>query len=624
MKIKTIHYSLLILVLVIMAGCGYTLSEENMLDVKEPASSVRIDLSLIKATDTIKITEKQLIEYSVNTYGLKLQMVEFKLGSYLKWDIPAASGSFTIDPSTLSVGVYDLTMDVYTNSGTGSLADKTGYEGYLAKRTWKVKIISNTTGGNNGGTTTPVDSTIDNSPTVPIKNIKTEITPDGYLKFSWRKVLRKDFYAYRIYWSVGYTDVMRYMANDTTYIDSTYVGGSASFRVDYARLHDNMNVYGESRSLNESYPAISATGIGLDSVKVHWPKSNYRARYEVQNDLQSAVFKSTTDTSFTVAAPGFGTGVRFTLYVIPKYKPTLDFQYFQSSSAYYSLGLSILSNWPLFACNQTEKKMYAVNYDAINCYSLPDMSLYKTLNVQNMMNQGLFACPTNSSKVAALSSDNIYVYNDQSLTNPVIIPYPCYAQTINYLCLTDNDLVGVASSTAYNLYRVTDKMLVASIPIPDSPYYSRWCCNGASSDGKYFVVSTMNGIHLYKIENTLVTEVYSDKRAYNSVLFDPGHPERLYVTLSKSNEIEMRSSTDFSLIKNYVLPGNLNMLQNIDPETGYLLLTNYKSNYLYDLQDEKIVFTMVNNSSDYNPRFYYGTMFSNNGRYLNISNYITR
>jgi len=87
--------------------------------------------------------------------------------------------------------------------------------------------------------------------------------------------------------------------------------------------------------------------------------------------------------------------------------------------------------------------------------------------------------------------------------------------------------------------------------------------------------------------------------------------------------IEMRSSVDFSLIKSYVLPGNYNMLQNIDPETGYLLLTNYTTNYLYDLQNEKIVFNMANsNTSDFNPRFYYGNIFSNNGRYLNIAKYI--
>jgi hypothetical protein len=251
------------------------------------------------------------------------------------------------------------------------------------------------------------------------------------------------------------------------------------------------------------------------------------------------------------------------------------------------------------------------------------MTLYKKVPITNLNNQGLFACPSNSSKVAALSPDYIYVFNDKSLTNPVKIPYPCWAVNINYLCLTDNDLVGVATSTAYDLYRVSDQTFLTRIPITDSPIYSPWCCNGASSDGKYFAVVTLNGLQMYKIENTIATEVYSDKRPYYSVLFDPNHPERFYVTLQKSNVIEMRSSVDFSLIKSYVLPGNFNMLQNIDPETGYLLLTNYDTNYLYDLQNEKIVFNMANSrTSDFNPRFYYGNIFSSNGRYLNISKYI--
>lgn len=613
-------YSLLFIFTVLLTGCEFVLKEENLLDIEKPAEMHRIDLSLIPVSDTIKITEKQLMVYEINTYGLILQKVEFRLGSYYQWDKTTSSGSFTLDPVYLSNGVYELSMKAYTNSGTGSLADKLGGEGFWAQRIWTVKISGQTT----GGTTEPVDSTIDNSPTVPVRNVKSEIIAGGYLKFSWPKVNRKDFYCYRIYWNGTPTNILHYKANDTTYIDSTYLGGPKVFRVDYARLHDNMDVYGESITLNDTYPVLSVTGLELDSVNLHWAKSKYRVRYEVQDRNTSAVlFKSETDTSFTVAAPPFGSTASYTLYVTPRHMQTLDFSYFKQSYAYYNLGTDILFNWPVFACNPTEKVAYAVNYDAINCYSLPDMTLYKTVSVPRLSYQGLFACPTNSSKVAALSSEYIYVFNDKSLSNPVKILYPSWAKNINYLCLTDNDLVGVASSTAYDLYRVSDQTLVASVPITDSPVYSTWCCNSASSDGKYFVVVTLNGIHLYKIENTVVSEVYSDKRPYFSVLFDPGHPERFFVTLQKSNVVEMRSSTDFSLIKSYTLPGNYNMLQNIDPETGYLLLTNYDSNYLYDLQNEKIVFNMANSKTDdYNPRFYYGNIFSNNGRYLNITKYI--
>jgi len=619
MRIKRKFYLVLFIVGVFLTGCEFVLKDENDLNIEKPTSSHPIDLSITPVSDTIYISEKQVFNYTTNTYGLKLQKVKFYIDSYLQWEMTSTSGSFTLDAAYLSNGVYVLSMDVYTNSGTGSLADKLGGEGYLAHRFWTVKINKKIT----GGTTEPVDSTIDTSPTVPIRDINWEILPGGYLKFSWSKVKRKDFYNYQISWSVFSQNIMHYKANDTTYIDSTYIGGSKTFKVDYNRLHDNMAIYGQSVTLNDAYPIVSATGKGLDSVTVHWAKSKYRVRYEVQTESSKVLFKSDTDTCFTLPAPPFGSDLSFTLFVTPRYKPTLEFSYYYQSYGSYTLGTQILSNWPVFACNPIDKVAYAMNYNAINCYSLPDMTLYKKVPITNLMNQGLFACPSNSSKVAALSSDYIYVFNDKSLTNPVKIPYPCWAKTINYLCLTDNDMVGVATSTAYELYRVSDQAFLTSIPITDSPIYSTWCCNGASSDGKYFAVVTLNGLHLYKIENTIATEVYSDKRSYFSVLFDPDHPERFYVTLQKSNVIEMRSSVDFSLIKSYVLPGNYNMLQNIDPETGYLLLTNYTTNYLYDLQNEKIVFNMANsNTSDFNPRFYYGNIFSNNGRYLNIAKYI--
>ena len=606
---------------VFLTGCEYVLKEENVLNIEKPGELHRIDLSILPEADTIFISEKQVFDYAINTYGLKFKKVEFRVDEHLYWEMTSKSGSFTLDPMYLLNGVYKLSMKVYTNSGTGSLADKLGGEGFWAQRIWTVKISKQTT----GGIITPVDSTIDNSPTIPIRNVKSEIIAGGYLKFSWPKVNRKDFYCYRIYWNKTPTDIVHYKANDTTYIDSTYFGGPKTFRVDYSRLHDYLDVYGESISLNDAYPVISVTGKGLDSVTIHWTKSKYRVRYEVKDETSTSVvvFKSETDTRFTLAAPPFGSLASYTLYVTPRYMQTLELLYYKQSYASYNLGTEILSNHPVFACNPTEKVAYAVNYDAINCYTLPDMTLYKKVSVPRLSDQGLFACPTNSSKVAALSSEYIYVFNNKSLTNPVKIPYPCWTVNINYLCLTNNDIVGVATSTAYDMYRVTDQTLLATIPITDSPKYSPWCSSGASSDGKYFAVVTLNGIHLYKIENTVVTEVYSDKRPYFSVLFDPTHPERFYVTLQKSNEIEMRSSADFSLIKTYVLPGNYNILQNLDPETGYLLLTNYESNYLYDLLNEKIVFNMANDkNSDFNPRFYYGNIFSSNGRYLNIVKYI--
>jgi hypothetical protein len=161
-----------------------------------------------------------------------------------------------------------------------------------------------------------------------------------------------------------------------------------------------------------------------------------------------------------------------------------------------------------------------------------------------------------------------------------------------------------------------------TIPISDYPYYSKWVCFSTSNDGRYFCIVTANGTNLYKIENEVAEKIYSDTRDYTSVLFDPYNPNQFYIVAHKSNIIELRRSSDFQLLKSFTMPSSHNILENIDPETGYLLTTDYKNLYLLDPAQSKVVFQIP--SQDYKTYIYSNKLFGVYGSYLDISKYINK
>jgi hypothetical protein len=79
---------------------------------------------------------------------------------------------------------------------------------------------------------------------------------------------------------------------------------------------------------------------------------------------------------------------------------------------------------------------------------------------------------------------------------------------------------------------------------------------------------------------------------------------------------------DFSLLSSSVLPDKGEVMRNIDPESGYLLMTDYKYLYVFDLIKSKVIFKMV--SSDSRPQLYDNRLFSNSGYGLDISKYLQK
>jgi hypothetical protein len=597
------RFGLLFLVFALTAicSCEYDLENENVRKIEKPAQTHQIDLNLALESDTIKVFLKTNFAYDFNTYGLKIIHGDFSLHGKT-WSIYSEEGQFTIIPQDYSPGYDSLSIVLYTNTGSGSIADLNKTEVYKAEKRWLLLI--------------------DGRP-APQLTLSKSITKEGLLKISWQKCNQYNFYSYEL--SGGSVSKSIKDADITSYIDSFYIGGTKSFRVRASVISDIPSSDEAYLGLDDSIPILKFSELGIDSLRIYWNKSKYKAKYKLNQFSpypDTTIFESADDSSFTIPQPGLGRRTGFTLYTTPYHLNNTNSSYTKMDQKYYACGTFIAGNAPNFGFNAMDNVIYTNTYNNMECYNVSDLSLYKSYTITNLGYQGNYSCPTNSTKVATASSDNIYVFADKNLQNPEIFPYSTKAVTIDHFYLTDNDLVAVALQNKYELISISQKKVLISINISDYPVNSKWSCITTSKDGSYACIVTKNGIKIYNITDSSYTLTYTDNRCYRSALFNVNNPSQLFLTLYDNEVLEVRNVTDFSLINSIILPSKSEVLMNIDPKSGFLLLTDYTNLFIIDMIKQLPIFKMRTFGTI--PSLYGNRLFSNDGYTLDISKYLPK
>jgi hypothetical protein len=580
----------------ILWGCKYQLDKESFTEVTPPSGTRDFDINLIPENDTINIFSPTEIVYNLNTFELEIHYAEFILESDT-FKIFNNTGSIYVDPLDYIPGYHTLSLKLYTNSGSGSVADQMGFEGYYVEKNWVV-----TTDYREAPELTPVISTTD----------------DGVLKFSWPKCEQYNFIAYNLHATLEerYINISITDPDKTYYIDSLFVGGDISVCVTcYVE-----NYYSQCESVQQfiETPKLYFEELGLDSLRIYWDMSEYNAKYRLSwGNTNKEYFNNRADTSYTIEQPGLGEYTTFQLCVVSQYTDTWPETYcYVYDTKHYYLGQMICTMWPEFGYNQMEKVFYDNNYSNFECRD-NTLSLINSIHIDDLQYEALISCPTNSTKVSTVSQDHFYIYENKQFGSPNIIDLE--NNGLNHFLLTDNDIIAYSYSGKYIQKDVNTHNNITDIDIPDYPIYSKWACITTSRNGDYACVVTRNGIRLFHIVGGTVNEVFNDTRSYRSAYFNPNNPSQLLLTLNDDNNLEIRNPVDFSLTELIETP-TLQVIENIDPETGYILLTDYDKIYILDPSTHEIKFDLICHS--WKTRFYNGVLFCVDGYALDISNIV--
>lgn len=607
MKEKRISKLLIIISIVFgLNSCEYKLTEEYFRDLTKPANSHSFELNLKSTQDTIFIYDVVNLAYEFDLNKLKVWEIQFSIGEKVILTTKNTSGVLSIDPDEYNAGIYKLKATIYTHSGSTSIADDLGAEGYKVDKEWILEINR-------------YYSPVIRKPVVS----KTE---EGFLKISWEKFDKPDLF---VSYNIDLPSNGKVVINDinvTSVVDSMYIGYGYSTMM-YVMIKGKYNKSSNNAfaSVNFKFPTIQFEEVGNDSLRIYWNQSTYKTRYHlfINKYYNHYLYNSTTDllknsldTSVIISQAGFEDHLGFELQ-IESYtctagrnplKATMNSAYYHWGSYFVSLGGLNLSY------NIKENILYYTVYGYV--YSCDISTLERLKSVWwSPKTTGNNACPTNSTKVAVLSPTDLYIYNNKNLDTGISMPLQ---RDPDYMSMSDNELV-VITSQNYGLeyINVSEKKIIASQPLTYYSSANKWPVASSSNDAKYTCVLSTNGINIYEFNNPVISRSYSATDVYRSCLFDKTNLYRLYLTKENSDILEIRNATDFSLTSTIKMNSSNAFLCNVDPLTGFLLTADLNNAYIISLRTGKTIYSLRCTSSK--PRLYGGKLFSGNGMYIDIS-----
>ncbi len=206
-KSVILRLGIIALSLIAFCNCEYEPSGLYERDVDHnvlPPEIQIIELNIEK--DSIYLTENKTVRFNFTSNNQDILGVEFLLDLGTKSVIEGSNGTYTINTAGLFKGHHTLTMNLYTKSGTGSIADMRNIEAFKFTKVWDVFYYTNES-----------------------HQIDTNFH-DGYLRLSWES-FKNDFKNYTIKRNINGTLYKIGESKTNYFIDSTYFGEEAAYQI---------------------------------------------------------------------------------------------------------------------------------------------------------------------------------------------------------------------------------------------------------------------------------------------------------------------------------------------------------------------------------------------------------
>jgi len=602
-KYVTTKLFLLIIPLICLTGCEYELTKEFNVDISKPADSHPFTLDLNTLEDTVLIYGKVNFNYNFETGNLLIKSIDFTIGDKLIGNATSHSGVLTVNAGDFTAGIYKLKATMYTNSGTKSIADELGAEGYKVEKEWIIQI--------------------ENSYQPTIKNPVVSRTNEGFLKISWDKCRAFNFDSYNLYLPSNGKVVIT-NRNITSIVDSMYIGGYNSVMMNVKLNTADGFIFSNDvfTIITTPYPEVKFEKVGFDNLRVYWNRSKYKTRYHlfVENhylyNQATDLLTNFNDTSVVIHQAGFEDWTNYDLQ-IESFTTTNGrsplINKLNSKGYYWGNYYEVLGGLNI-SYNQTENVLYSTVYGYLHQANINTLQIEKSV-WWSPVTTGNNACPVNSSKVAVLTPATLFIYNNKNLDSAISMPL---MRDPDYMSMSNNDIVVMTSrNNGLEYFDVAGNRIIASKALTSYTSANQWSVASTSNDAKYTCVVSTTGINIFGFTNQAVSTSYTGTEVYRSCLFDKVNLYQLYLTKQNSDILEIRNATDFSLVRTIKMSSSNALLCNVDPISGYLLTTDQTNAYILNTTTGKTLFSLRCISSK--PRLFGGKLISGNGMFLDIT-----
>lgn len=570
---KTIGY--FIAIVLVVTACTFDPNGENFVNIDDEYTSPEI------RTITPQLEEDSIFVWSYTALNLNfssdnqpINAMEVSFGGHTTVYY-SNQGTLELNPSVYADGAYKLNIKLYISSGTGSLADKLGYEGLVAEGNWTVVF---------------------ETPQSPDANITTEVK-DGYLQFHWTAMKKPYFKSYEIFYYNREISTQGYVTisdpNQTTFVDSSFVGGQAQFRITYNYSDQYNSVSSNTSYFTYEFPVKMQFEESRDSLTIRWNKIpfHHTTSYSVTG---GQIIELDVDSSYTIPTFGFTLPKQYMLRFKPLQQLTYDHQGYtiyqthtkginhnveHSSILYSKRWQSYYVYDPMYVKRLNENFEVLASYDYTYDYS-------HDANIALAPNED-FVLAYQNKQLVKLKADDLSVLDRYDLGT-----FPNSNYDIRFIrCLSDK-LVLLGSYMNFSIFDLESKQFVgeASQTLLKSTY-SNVVFFSASPDGRYAVYSCYDGIMIFEIiNNSQFVLQYKDTRHYYSHVFEPLADHQLI--LNEENTIELFNPETASVERELTFLNELKANPvNFDPVSNKLFLISYQQQkvFVYDYYNQKLL-----------------------------------
>ena len=547
-------FILLLSTIYLFSSCEYEPNGNNFVELTPPEDYIPIEISLnnVNPSDTIYVYQNTSISIKINT-PKKLRQIIILLDGQEYTNMWDNSLNFILRPEQISEGVHKLTVNAVFATGTGSLADMMGLEGYMGELSWNIRVIPN------------LES---------LFKVEYRVNEDGFLEIYWNNTIPEyEIAKYVVRADYSDKDIIINDPMQKSYVDYGYVCGYGSGYGVRTYLKSGYS-YANGFYIEKPVPKIHFEDIGLDQFRVFWDKPFANGRFTLSDD--GVIISSEMNDTTTTLPQIFGKYRQFQLEIKPQ-KAEYD-SYHNRFLVYGSFCQGVvlgLPNWELYAYNTIDNIMYTRKYDNLVAF---DATTLQEINTVSIMGNpwgfaygGKIATAPHNSTVVAMTGEETWIFTDSRFINPIkISPLPGDIHTrLSALTSDDRFFVVQGSSKICKVFNslTGEKIFEFSFTYPtiyDIPDFVT-----VSEDGHFFCASSENGIEVFEINGTTTNLLYADTRQYKGATFVPSQPDKLLLRVG--SYFEIRQIPSFNLIQTLDVTQYGATFCNIDPASMNLL-----------------------------------------------------
>ena len=442
-----------------LTSCEYELHEVPMNDqVKPPNDGPPIVINLNDYHDTIKIGGSTSFNYSISGTKNKILAVEISMDGIILHQYVAdnhQSFSFVLDPIDLPNGQYSLSISVITSSGTGSIAEKLGAEGYLYELDWPIVIDKTEPSG---------EYAISFEKMHGPEGVKLTWTPFNHVNFA-------NYVVYRQYRAVQQQPEAIVVIDNplqSSYIDQSFWEGQDA--IYFVRIVTHNGQYdGSMCNFTDQLSGLSTTWHTNGTLDVSWNMAQNTASFGgyyiftsyADTPMETQFVSNLEETSCTFQNVGLAYGINIYLAIIPKGLPTADYK----NLKFYKYSPSIPSFIPVYSkahrVNNHEFLLLSTQSKVYRYY--PDnLTTEDTLTV-NLTIYDLLSVSNDGNQFATFDGNTFHIRgtNDFHLVSDFSDATILYPEGVNCISLSDNgQLMAIDGWNGVYLYDIGTGLLI--------------------------------------------------------------------------------------------------------------------------------------------------------------------